>query len=428
MSASPRAKVDAFEAWLRAAGTPEEIASFTRSAAEGFVAVAGTRAITADHVEMSVRFARDAKMDVTAMERLGAALVRWSEAGEPPPPPPAKPAVVEAKPAVVETAAVGSLAAAIAAAPAAGSLAAAIAAAPAAAPAPAAPARAPAADVAKPEPAPAAAADTGLPRVSFRASQQVPPLEKPAAAADAPAAITDAPPPKPVAAPASSVPAASASKPARAPTSTPRTSPAAARAKAVAAIAVVASAGVIAWHLHDASSSAASGTGTGAAHLDRLAALDLGAEFPAGWHVAPGPGSASALGAVKTSLVARGGTDADPDDRAFVATLPLTDSLAAGVDTTDDALVKAAAAAERGTSTRIAAGGGTYATGGCSIAPVAAHTAVCRGTLREGGATLALQTYVRVGEERAVVALFVAKLSVPDPQGEADRIVASFSL
>jgi len=140
-------------------------------------------------------------------------------------------------------------------------------------------------------------------------------------------------------------------------------------------------------------------------------------------------GRTATLGAqYRTSVVARGGTAEDPEDSAFIATVPLAGALAPGGDITDDALVHAAERAERGTASRVAAEGGTYQTGGCKVSAAGVHTAVCRGTAHEGSETVALQTFLRVGDQRAVVALFMAKLSVSDAAPEADRIVGSFGL
>jgi hypothetical protein len=378
-----RTRVEAFEAWLRATGTADEIALFSKSYSDGFVAVAGSKRVGLAHVIAAVKLARDAGMDTTAMEKLGHLFVKFTDAGEPQiedkPPEAVKPPEPEKiKP--FEMLPLPPL---------------------------------------EPKPVPeppvvAAVADAPeVPVVAFRKSTQQAPLPKPAA-----------PPPDAVAAPAPEMPApvrAATEKPAAAAAVAPRKPNRGLAAGAAIAAAVV---GLVVWHLHDSSSS-----GDAPDHLRRIAPLAIDAEFPDGWHLAPDSAAhIGGLGALKTALAARGGTDADPESRAFLAALPLTDSLAAGADITDEALVKAAQSAERGTQSRLLSQGGAYQTGGCTIAAIAAHTAVCRGTVRDGSRTLALQTYVRVGDERAIVALFVSKLSVHDPASEADGIVASLGI
>ncbi len=70
-------KLDAFETWLRATGSPEDVALFSRSLVVGLLAVAGKAPMTAEHVAQAVQLARDAGIsDVAPMERLGALLVQ----------------------------------------------------------------------------------------------------------------------------------------------------------------------------------------------------------------------------------------------------------------------------------------------------------------------------------------------------------------
>ena len=381
-----RERVDAFEAWVRRVGTPAEIASFSRSVADGFVAVAGSGAVTAAHVEMSCALARDAGMDVGAMERLGALFVRFTAE------PAAAAAVVVAEraksepPVVMRATSEPPVVVRATSEP------------PVVMRASSEP-PAPVVERAKSEPPAILRATTEPPtgdlKVSFRAAASNPAL----------VALPDEPEPDAPPAPAAR---------------SPRAVAATRRGRLVALAAAVAAAAAIAYYARGSAPDDAP------AHTGLLAALDLDAEFPAGWHVAPTAASASA---VKSSLVARGGTDADPDDRAFVATVPRTDLIAPGASASDEALVKAAERAEHASAARVTAAGGTYQTGGCTASAAAAHTAVCRGTMHDSaGTTLALQTFVRIGDERAVVALFVAKLTVSDAAHEADAIVASLEL
>ena len=133
------------------------------------------------------------------------------------------------------------------------------------------------------------------------------------------------------------------------------------------------------------------------ASLDRIAALDLSVAFPAGWQVAHAKG--------RTALVTQGA-----DHQAFVAIVRLDPRLA------DDALVTVARQAETAATAELA---GAYASDGCQIA--GEHVAVCRGAATIAGHAVPMQTYVRLGAKRAVLAMFTA---VPD----AAAIVDSFGI
>jgi hypothetical protein len=70
-------RVDAFVAWLGSTGTPDDIAAFSRSIVSGLVSLAGNAKVAPSHVASGVELARDAGLDVAAMERLGTLLVTF---------------------------------------------------------------------------------------------------------------------------------------------------------------------------------------------------------------------------------------------------------------------------------------------------------------------------------------------------------------
>ena len=145
--------------------------------------------------------------------------------------------------------------------------------------------------------------------------------------------------------------------------------------------------------------------------LARIPELDLPVVFPEGWRVVH-------LGA-GTALVARGS-----EHQAFVATVPLVTPLAAGM--TPEALIAVAHDAEQGAAARLVSSAARYYSEGCEAA--GAGVAVCRGTATLGGDVVTLQTYLRLGARRAVLAMFMAKPSVADAKPIAAAIVDSLVL
>jgi hypothetical protein len=159
--------------------------------------------------------------------------------------------------------------------------------------------------------------------------------------------------------------------------------------------------------------------------VQRLRRVPLAARFPAGWREASelelGPDAAPGA---PSSIVFRGATPSDPDDGVYLAMLPIDPAVVAD----GDALVEAARTAERGLVDRLAADAATYQPSGCTVVDVDGRPAgACRGVATRRSERVSLQTYVRVVGDRQVVAMFLARASVPDPRGEAARVVASFT-
>ena len=312
-------KLDDFETWLRATGTPEDVALFSSSIVTGLLALAGKQAVTAAHVATGVQFARDAGLvDVVAMERIGALLVEFESA--------------------------------------------------------------PAVTAAPPEPL---AISIRMPKVS----------------ASIPVVDTPVPP----------------------------VSPRRRRPLVPIAVVVVAVGGVGAWWLTRGDGEpaqveakvAAPSAPSASATIDRLVPLDLPVAFPSGWQLVP------STAAAKTARVVYG-APTDPDDQVFVATLRLEGALAGGLALETPALIAVAHDAEAGAAARLLAGEARYYSEGCEAA--GAQTAVCRGTATRDGEVVTLQTFVRVGAKRAVLALFMAKPGVPEPRRIATEIVNGFEL
>jgi hypothetical protein len=142
--------------------------------------------------------------------------------------------------------------------------------------------------------------------------------------------------------------------------------------------------------------------------LSSIPELELPVAFPVGWRVVHArKGSA---------FVARGS-----EHQAFFATVPLVSPLAATM--AGPALVAVAHDAEQGAAERLVASSARYYSEGCEVA--ADNLAVCRGTATLAGEVVTLQTYLRVGPRRAVLAMFMAKPSVAEPAAIAAAIVAS---
>lgn len=71
-------RIDAFASWLVRHGTVEQRAIYSKSVIQGFIAVAAGARVAAEHVERSVRFAREAGIaGVPAMEQLGELFLRF---------------------------------------------------------------------------------------------------------------------------------------------------------------------------------------------------------------------------------------------------------------------------------------------------------------------------------------------------------------
>jgi hypothetical protein len=385
---STRARVDAFEIWLQTACTPEQAAVYNRSIVEGFIAVAGPDPVTHEHIAISVSLARDAGIDVTAMEQLGKLIVEYDSSGDPAmatPPRAASEPPVQAK------------------------------------------------KVAKPlmmsfrddaNAPPAGNASTNA-MAAFKANvanAANAPERARSAADDEPSAIINSVPRAATAPVAAAVDRAGSVDGATAASATRRVP----KWAIPAAVVVVVGAGVaFAVFKRPNADKPAEPTAPIADHLRRVPQLALDAEFPQGWKVASDAGSAIVP---NTAVVFRGDSEPDPDQAVFLAALPLADDLAAGIDITDAVLLAAAHDAEVGAAAHVTATGGLYETEGCVLSIIGQHTAVCRGEAKQRGQTMALRTYLRVGATRAVIALFIAKSTVKTATKDAEQIVRSFKL
>ena len=130
----------------------------------------------------------------------------------------------------------------------------------------------------------------------------------------------------------------------------------------------------------------------------------------------------------KTTLVFRGGTAEDPEHGAFIGVLPLTGALAEGPTLSDASLIALVRTAEQGTAARLVADAADYRSEGCQLAQVGGQRAgVCSGAATRHGDSVKLQTYLRVGAKRAVIAVFMARESVGDSRIEAAGLVASLA-
>lgn len=176
---------------------------------------------------------------------------------------------------------------------------------------------------------------------------------------------------------------------------------------AVGALAVVGAAGAW-WITRDDGEVIAPPPPRTAATLSKIPELDLTVAFPAGWRVIHAQRSGA--------LVARGS-----EHQAFLATVPLVSPLAANM--AGPALVAVAHDAEQGAAERLVAGAARYYSEGCEVA--GEGLAICRGTATLAGDVVTLQTYLRIGPRRAVLAMFMAKPSVAEPAAIAASIVAS---
>jgi hypothetical protein len=378
MAASVESRVDAFAAWLEGHGAPAEVAAFNRSVVTGLVLLAGRGPVDDGHVAQAAALAADGAADVVQVERLGALLVRF-EAGP-----------VAAAPAPVDGAARAGF-------------------------------EVPAFEAALFEAAPfeiAAVADAAVADVAAAVADVA------AGVADvvADAAVEAAPEAVAVAPPGDVAPGDLAG---------PATPPVPAPSARIAVFVVgglvlaLAVAGAILGRGDEPPPAKAAAAGPVPTAVQRLRRVPLAARFPAGWREASelelGPDAAPGA---PSSIVFRGATPSDPDDGVYLAMLPVDPAVVAD----GDALVEAARTAERGLVDRLAADAATYQPSGCTVVDVDGRPAgACRGVAIRRSERVSLQTYVRVVGDRQVVAMFLARASVPDPRGEAARVVASFT-
>lgn len=167
---------------------------------------------------------------------------------------------------------------------------------------------------------------------------------------------------------------------------------------------------------------------TGATHADtrvRLRHVPLSADIPRGWREAT-DGELLPAGdhAPPMSLVLRDGSAADPDRGMYVAMLPASHELAG--QPADAALIAAASTAERGLGAAVTHGAGSYVSAGCTVVAVGgARIGACVGTAQQTGTTSEVATFVRVIDDRELVAVTVARPPSAAAAAENVALVAS---
>lgn len=148
-----------------------------------------------------------------------------------------------------------------------------------------------------------------------------------------------------------------------------------------------------------------------------------GFHLPGGWNaVGSEPIAATGASLHQNALFFRGGSATDPDHVAFVGEVPLTGVLAAGSMLDDEALLAATQLAECGAAEQV---GKDYQSDGCTIADVGGRRmGFCAGTILRADRQVAIRTYLQVGVDRGLLALFVAKDSVTGAGDDEATVVA----
>ena len=157
----------------------------------------------------------------------------------------------------------------------------------------------------------------------------------------------------------------------------------------------------------------------------RLRHVPLTADIPRGWReAADGELLPAGDHAPPMSLVLRDGSAADPDRGMFVAMLPASHELAG--QPADAALIAAASTAERGLGAAVAHGAGNYVSAGCTVVAVGgARIGACVGTAQQTGTTSEVATFVRVIDDRELVAVTVTRPPSAAAAAENVALVAS---